>query len=176
TIQRLGDVGINGRVKEVRDHQKQKNIYLELRGPLFDGNPKNISVITVNISLKERPLYPPEQRMIFSQYLDIPSFDVFVMPSTELLSEKIRALLTRNKARDVYDVWFLLNKNTRFSPSDVNKKLKKHKLSFNAKYLTAKVDEKEKSWRSDLESLILGTLPEFKKVRKTIVEKITRKP
>ena len=79
-IQKLKAVGTNGRIKELSEYQNQKNIRLELRGPLFDGNPNNLSVILVNISLKEKTIEQPEQRTIFSQYADIPSFDVFLMP------------------------------------------------------------------------------------------------
>jgi len=169
---KLRDVGINGRIKEIGDYRNQKNVKLELGGPLFDGNPKNISLITVNISLKERPIYEAEQRKIFPQYMDIPAFDVFAMPLNELFAEKIRALLTRDKARDVYDVWFLFNKGAEFIPKDVNKKLKKYSILFSIKDFIAKVDEKENSWHRDLEGLILGTLPDFNTVRKTLLEKV----
>ncbi len=170
-IKRLKDVGIYGRIKEISDYRNQKNIKVELKGPLFDGNLKNMSIITVNISLKEKALYKAEQRKIFSQYTDIPAFDVFVMPLNELLAEKIRELLTRDKARDVYDVWFLLNKGAKLIPKDVNKKLKKYRLSFSTKYFIAKIDEKEKSWENDLNGLILGSLPDFNYVKKEMIDK-----
>lgn len=173
-IRRLKDVGINSRIKEISDYRNQKNVRLELRGPLFDGNPKQMSLITVNVSLRERPIYKAEQRKIFSQYPDIAAFDVFVMPLNELLAEKIRALLTRDKARDVYDTWFLFNKGAEFIPRDVNKKLKKYEISFSAKDFISKVDEKENSWYSDLEGLILGTLPDFNTVRSDLLRKILK--
>jgi len=166
----LKAVGIDGRIKEISDYRNQKNIKLELRGPLFDGNLKSISLISINISLKEKPIYKAEQRKIFSQYTDVPAFDVFVMPLNELFAEKIRALLTRDKARDVYDVWFLFNKGAKFIIKDINKKLKKYDISFNTKHLIKKIDEKESSWKSDLRSLIIGELPGFNSVRKTILE------
>ena len=37
------------------------------------------------------------------------------------------------------------------------------------------IDEKEKSWNRDLEDLIIGTLPNFNIVSKTILEKVIRK-
>lgn len=171
-IKKLKDVGIDGRIKEISDYRNQKNVKLELKGPLFDGNPKSSSLITINISLKEKPLYKVEQRKIFSQYTDIPAFDVFVMPLNELFAEKLRALLTRDKPRDVYDVWFLLNKGANFIPKDINKKLKRYRVSFGIKYLIAKIDEKEKSWDRDLKGLILGILPDFNSVKKEILEKL----
>ena len=167
-IRKLSDIGINGRSKEIIDHKNQKNIRLELIGPLFDGNPKNICLISMNISLKEKPLYELEQRKIFSQYTDIPAFDVFIMAIDELLAEKMRALLTRNKARDVYDVWFLLNKGAHLNIKDVNKKLKLYNKIFSKKFFLEKIDEKKKSWAMDLKNLIIGELPGFHKIRKEI--------
>src|SRR3989344_4890922 len=41
-ISRLKDIGVNGRIKELSDYRNQKNVRLELRGPLFDGNPANL--------------------------------------------------------------------------------------------------------------------------------------
>lgn len=169
-MRKLKSAGVSGRIKEISDYANQKNIKLELRGPLFDGNVKNISIVSVNISLKEKPLYEPEKRKIFPQYADIPAFDVFVMPLNELFAEKLRALLTRDKARDVYDVWFLLNKGAELNINDVNKKLKKYGISFSKKSFIVKLDEKEKSWKSDLSSLVIGALPDFKGVKKSIFE------
>lgn len=171
-MRKLNGIGVDGRIKEIEGYSNQKNIKLELRGPLFDGNVKNISVLSVNISLKEKPLQEPEQRKIFPQYPDIPAFDVFVMPLNELFAEKVRALLTRNKARDVYDVWFLLSKRTKLNVTEVNKKLKKYRMSFSRKDFMAKLDEKEKSWKSDLGGLVIGELPDFGVVRKSVLEMI----
>lgn len=170
----LKNVGINGRIKEISDYRNQKNIRLELRGPLFDGDAKSVSVVSVNVSLKEKPLHELEQKKIFPQYADIPAFDVFVMPLRELLAEKVRALLTRDKARDAYDVWFLLGKGAKFSREDVGRKLKKYRISFSRRLFAAKLEEVEKFWESDLRSLIIGGLPVFKTVKREILEKISK--
>ena len=174
-IKKLSDIGINGRLKEIIGYKNQKNIKLELKGPLFDGNPKNICLISINISLKEKPLYKLEQRKIFSQYTDIPAFDVFVMTIDELLAEKIRALLTRDKARDVYDVWFLLNKSAHLSIKDVNKKLKLYNKIFSKKFFFEKIDEKKKSWVPDLKNLVIGELPDFGKIKKETFKYLVQK-
>lgn len=171
-IKKLSDIGINGRLKEIIDYKNQKNIRLELRGPLFDGNPKSMSLVRINISLKEKPLHKLEQRKIFSQYTDIPAFDVFVMTINELLAEKVRALLTRDKARDVYDVWFLLNKGANLNSKDINRKLKLYKKKFSSNFFSKKIDEKERSWEIDLKNLIIGELPDFSKIKKEIMSKI----
>jgi len=128
-MRKLQLAGISGRVKEVSVYGNQRNIRLELRGPLFDGNPRNANVITINISVREKPIYNGNEEKIYPKYRDIPSFTVVVMPLREILAEKIRALFTREKPRDVFDIWFLCEKGVSTSLQDINKKLKiKEKL------------------------------------------------
>ncbi len=170
-IRKLKSVGVNGRIKSIESYATQKNVKLELRGPLFDGNIKSISVVTINISMKEKPLHEPEQRKIFPQYPDIPAFDIFVMPLGELLAEKMRALLTRDKPRDIYDVWFLLSSGAKLDIDELNKKLKRHRTAFSRKILVSKLDKMRHSWKPDLGSLIIGELPDFGSVKKSILEK-----
>ncbi len=169
-LQKLKDVEINGKVKEVDDYQTQKNIKLELKGPLFNGDVKTLSLITLNISLKEKPVFEPEQRILFSQYPDIPSFSVFVMPLPEMLAEKVRAIFSRNKARDVYDLWFLVQKGGKADIHLINKKLRLYKEQFEQDKFMEKIDEKRNSWEMDLGGLILGNLPEFNQVRKDLLK------
>lgn len=168
-IKNLSSIGIEGKIREIDEYRSQKNIKLELRGPLFDGNPKNISFVNINISLKEKPLYDLEQRKIFSQYADIPAFDAFVMKLDELFAEKVRALLTRDKARDAYDVWFLLNKGVNINVKDINKKLKLYGGVFSEEVFVEKINGIEKYWEADLKDIMIGDLPEFSKIKKDII-------
>ena len=167
-IHKLRDINIEGRIKEITEYKNQKNIKLELKGPLFDGNPNSLSLITINISLKEKPVYKPEQKMIFSKYSDITSFDVFIMPLNELFAEKIRCIITRDKARDIYDAWFMLKKGVKISIKDINRKLKLYKEKFNKKKLIGGIEKKRKSWETDLKGLIIGELHPFDLVVKDI--------
>ncbi len=171
-INDLRDIGINAKIKELNEYRNQKNIKLELKGPLYKGGIYDLSLITINLSLKEKPLYELEQEKIFSQYRDITSFDVFVMNLNEIFAEKIRAILTRDKARDLYDAWFLLKKGVRFNIDDINKKLKLYHKKYNKKKLIIKIEEKRKNWNLDLKDVIIGELPNFEKVRKEVLDKI----
>ena len=170
-ILKLNDINIKVKIKELNEYKNQKNIKLELKGPLFNGSVNTLSLVTIDISLKEKPLYQAEQKTIFPQYRDIPSFNVFLMPLSELLAEKIRALLTRDKARDVYDVWFLLNKGIKFNIEEINKKLRVYKKKFNINEFIEKIEEKRKDWNTDLKYLIIGDLPEFDLVKEEIINK-----
>ncbi len=169
-MKRLSRVSVSGRIKGLDEYASQINIRLELRGPLFNGDPHTLSVITCNLSRKEKPLYPAEQRKLFSSYPDLPAFDVWTMPLPELLAEKICALMTREKARDLYDLWFLLQRGARIEKKDIDKKLKKYRFQFSAQLFRSKIDEKERYWKVDLQGLIIGGLPAFKMVKEEVWE------
>lgn len=42
---------------------------------------------------------------------------------SEILAEKVRALITRGKGRDVFDIWYILTKNIKFNWELVNEKM-----------------------------------------------------
>lgn len=173
-MRKLERAGISGRIKELSLYGSQQNIRLELRGPLFDGYPSNANVITINISMKERPIYEAVEERIYPKYRDIPSFVVSVMPLQEILAEKIRALFTREKPRDVFDIWFLVKKGASTSLQDVNKKLKLYREKFTKEKFIEKIEEKRKSWEMDLKFLINGSLPGFNEIKKEIVDNVDR--
>ena len=171
-MKKLKQIGVLGRIKETSLYRNQQNIRFELRGPLFDGNPNTTNLITINISMKEKPIYKPKEERIYPIYRDIPSFTLQVMPIEEIFAEKIRALFTRNKPRDVYDIWFLIKKRSNINIQDINKKLKLYKEKFNEKRFIDKIEEKRKSWNMDLKGLIKENLPDFNIIKKEIIENI----
>lgn len=171
-MKKLERVGIHGRIKEISSYRNQQNIHLELRGPLFDGNPQNATIIAINISMKEKPLYDAQEEYIYPKYRDIPTFNVFIMPLNEMLAEKIRALFTRDKPRDVYDIWFLLKKGVHATLVDVNKKLKLYNEKFTREKFVEKIEDKRKSFEIDLRPLIKTKLPDFDTVKKDLIENI----
>ena len=90
----------------------------------------------------------------------------------EMLAEKIRALFTRDKARDLYDLWFLLGKGIKTEIEDINRKLKIYGERFDKKKFIEKIEDKRKSWEMDLKGLIRGKLPEFSIVKKEVIERL----
>ena len=46
-----------------------------------------------------------------------------VLDEEEILAEKVRAIVSRTKARDVYDFWFLLQEKTEINYSLIQTKL-----------------------------------------------------
>lgn len=161
-------LGIKSRANVEKFHNSV-NVYLELIGPLSDSRKETTTRMMFNISLKERVLLQPKLFSYLSLYQEVKPFDLFVMDEREILAEKARAIYLRDKARDVYDFWYLLNKkNIAFDLDLVNKKLSHHDLKFNKYKFMANIDEKKVSWEKDLSALISGVLPKFNNVKKEI--------
>ncbi len=167
-ISDLRNINVHAKIKEFDDYKNQKNIKLEIKGPLYKGNKDDLSLITINISLREKPMYEAEHKQIFSQYTEITSFDVFVMNLNEIFADKIRCIFVRDKARDVYDAWFLLKKEVQIDINIITKKLRLSNKEYNKEELISKIEEKRKDWELDLKRVIIGELPKFEGVLKEI--------
>jgi predicted nucleotidyltransferase component of viral defense system len=116
-------------------------------------------------------LLPPQRFPFSSLYGEIPPFDLHVMDEREIFAEKIRAVYSRNKARDVYDLWYLARKRAiAFDSALAGKKLSSIGLKFDIRAFFSKLDEKKESWEKDLGSLINGELPSFGLVRKELAD------
>ncbi len=65
--------------------------------------------IKLDISFSEKVALEPEQKLIFHSYSDsdIINSKVSVYPLNEIVAEKLRSLMQRNRPRDIYDLYFL---------------------------------------------------------------------
>lgn len=79
--------------------------------------------IEVDLSFRENVILEPRIETIGRFLKEIPAFDVVVMREEEILAEKVRAIMTRTRARDVYDTSFLLDRNTKIDMKLIEAKL-----------------------------------------------------
>lgn len=82
--------------------------YMGPRGRLGGSQPR----IRLDLTVYERLVLPPENLPVHHPYSDASSLDV-VVPTyalDEMLAEKLRAMLRRARARDLYDVWQLFTR------------------------------------------------------------------
>ncbi len=172
-ISNLMLLNIKCRIKEIKEYRNEINIRLLLNGPLYKGGKETQCFIPLNISIKERILVEPKKEAIISLYKELPNFEIFVMEEKEILAEKVRAIFTRMKARDIYDLWFLVvKKNIIFDLKLVNKKLALYNLEFNLKDFKSKIKKMKGLWETDLKDLIIGELKDFDKVKKELFERL----
>lgn len=166
-------LNIKSKIKEVKEYKNELNIRILLNGPLYKGNKETQCFIPLNISMKEKTLLEPKKESIIPMYKELPNFEIFVMEEKEILAEKVRAVLTRMKPRDVYDLWFLLTrKNVTFDHTLINKKLKLYNLKFDIEAFKNRVEKMSGLWKIDLKNFVLGELQDFDKTKKELFEKI----
>lgn len=166
-LSQLSLLGISGKIKEIQDYRQQINVHLEFKGPLYDGSKPSLVFIPLNISLREK-VEQASYELLFSSYREIPSFEVYVMGEQEILAEKVRTILQRDKARDVYDAWFLFKKGVVLERALLERKLKVAGIKFNQIALVEAIAAKEKMWTLDLQKLVLGTIPSFARVQEEL--------
>ena len=87
----------------------------------------------------------------------------------EVGAEKVRAILTRKKARDIFDLYYLIGrKNIKFDVDLINQKISFYGLTFNKSLFLTNLKEREESFAREMKQIVLGELPPFEEVFKRI--------
>ena len=74
------------------------------------GSPLRIKLDVTKID-REIILLDLEKREINHPYSDALKADVLVYQLEEIIAEKLRALFERTRPRDMYDVWYMIDKS-----------------------------------------------------------------
>jgi len=142
------------------------NLRVEARfeGPLFAG--RKTSTNTIKIDFSNRKASTREVKVVQKLFSDVPLFTIIAMEEKEMAAEKIRALLTRKKPRDLYDVWILLNKGVIIDKQLLLDKLKEDKIDSKKLGFPSKEE-----YERDLKILLM-VVPDYEKVLNYVNEKI----
>ncbi|MEW5761431.1 MAG: nucleotidyl transferase AbiEii/AbiGii toxin family protein [Candidatus Thermoplasmatota archaeon] len=156
------------------DQLKETKIKISFRicaeGPLFT---KDIEKCYINIEMSKRETVENfEVKEIRPIYPDLLPFSIAVMTQEEIAAEKVRAILMRNYARDVYDLCFLLQRGIKLSLSLINKKLSIYNKQFNKEDFIKKLNEKREFWGAELNPLVIGNLLAFKEAKNLVVKNL----
>ena len=171
-INGLEKYGVKGKIKSSREPFQTILATLSLQGPLYDGIPRSAAKIRVDVNLKSAVLLPPVNKTLYSEYREITPFQVLCMDEAEIEAEKIRAIISRDKARDVYDLWFLIKKGIIPPANLIEAKMLYYEKAFCMKTFISRLNDKEDEWVDDLSKLIFGQLPKFDDVKKEITAAI----
>lgn len=93
---------------------------------------KNSTYVNLDFSFREKTL-TNEKTIIATDFPFIPNSLVHHMSKDEIVAEKVRAILTRRKGRDIYDLWYLLSQGASLNRGWIKNKLSYYgnqKLSF----------------------------------------------
>jgi len=169
----LENMGINYKISDLDESSISLSFKVGVEGPLFN---KEIERCFVKIEISKREKVENLKTLeLKNNYREIIGFSMNVMSEKEILSEKVRALLTRNQARDLFDIYFLLNKNIEFDTDLINKKLSYYNKTFDRKEFIKAVKSKDSIWVSELNPFVLGKIPKFKDVEKYVLGKVKSK-
>ncbi len=129
------------------------------------------NALRVDINFNNKLLRGFDVKNYISDYVDINPFSLRVLKIEEIIAEKIHALLSRDKARDLYDLFFLLR------IANFDRKLTEEKLKIFGKKLDKKLLEKnisnlESVWTKELKAFVLSELPDFNVVKDFVLSKI----
>lgn len=125
---------------------------IRFKGILFNGDPQTLC--RISFDLRENDIYnKPLQKIIRPVYHDLPAYFLLALDTEEILAEKIRAVITRFKARDVFDLNELLLNKVPVNVDLVNKKLHTYGQVFDREIFEIKLNEKRKIYHQELQRL-----------------------
>ncbi len=103
---------------------------------LYLGIPQSTQPLTVKLDFSQREaIIEPQTSTISSPY---PIALIALIPhlsKEEILAEKIRAIMNREKGRDIYDLFYLLNQQTKLKPDLIQQKFNYYQETFDPQAL-----------------------------------------
>lgn len=152
TIKKIELVGIKTYFLKEEIFKQAYTCEIGFHGPLYQGTEQTRNKIRIDAGKRIGTILPPKWKLIHSEYPETKqSFLVKAMHEEEILVEKLISLTDRNKGRDLFDTWFLLEKAV-----PINKKLLKQKG--NTKFQIDKIIT-EKEYLRDIEKLTNRIVP-----------------
>ncbi len=142
---------------------------LRIRGPLYMGKPISECVVQVEISLRETVRNAPSIVAIRPPYPDLAAYQIRTMDKPEIAAEKIRALMTRRSARDLYDLAFLFRQEAVPDVGLVNEKLAYYEKTFNAEECVKRIQGIEKIWKTEMSALVAQP-PDYTTTAKAVLD------
>ena len=149
----LADFGVMADVRNEWEGEVGYSLDVSYQGQLYDGRDRSKGKVRVDISRRQEPV-ETRRELVRSAYDDVRPFVVTVLTPEHLLAEKVRALVVRAKARDLYDVWLLLDQGVALERTLVERKLALYDLTLTATALDAALAQAAADWERDLRPLL----------------------
>ncbi|MFB6199609.1 MAG: nucleotidyl transferase AbiEii/AbiGii toxin family protein [Candidatus Nanohaloarchaea archaeon] len=162
----LENFGAEVQEKKIEDSERNFKARLGIKGPLYSGERRTLSFIRIEINKKSGVEKIDIQRYT-PRFQDITAFELPVLTQEEILAEKIRAIRTREKPRDLYDIYHLLNKKVEIDEDLVSTKLDYYDLSHDKEATLESAKNLEKNWDA-ISALTYSKLPGFQEALETL--------
>ena len=165
--------GMKSSLQEKKELHNSILTAMRIEGPLFTGRPVTRASLRIDINRKSAVLLQPETLSYTPLYHEIPTVNVMCMKKEEIFAEKIRAIMTRLRARDLFDLYFLLLNDVHADIALIKKKMEYYGLEFSIGRLIKRLRDFEEYWKKEL-GFMTPLLPDFKAVREYSEEKLRR--
>jgi len=162
----ISDYGVEAEIDNIEENNVSASCRLRYQGPLYDGSEHSKGSIEIDVSKREDVLTDPEWTRLFFEYPETRVVNALGLSKEELLAEKLRALSTRNKARDLYDCWYLIKQG--IQPRN---NLFEQKMEVVSEEPVLKISITEEGWENDLE-IFLENPPSLDLVRNELVSEL----
>jgi uncharacterized protein len=159
---------------DIIDHTEHEdggiNFYISYIGPL--GGQGNKKRVKIDISRSEQLVFKPVMISVLIGYSDLEEHQLLCYPLEEVLVEKMRSVMQRMQARDLYDIWYLLEvheMDAGFYVSEFEAKCKSKDLIHTdfQKKMDERLPQYRGRWRSSMSEQIKD-LPDFDQVEREV--------
>lgn len=111
--------------------------------------------IKLDFSFRKDVINCHKEIIVENEYPVVFTSFVYCLSKDEILAEKVRAFLNRDKYRDLYDIWVLIDKGAKFQKEMINTKLEYYKQKYNAKDIQEKISSlSEKTFIEELRPFV----------------------
>jgi len=143
---------------------------IRFKGILFNGDERSKCRITFDF--RHNDTYnTPLKKIIRPAYADLPQYFLLALDEEEIAAEKIRAITTRYKARDVYDLNELILNKVNINLNLANKKLATYNKTFSKDEFEERLEEKRKIYDEEMKRLT-SIYDDFNSCKKRILNAI----
>lgn len=127
-------------------------------------------VIFIDLNQKASLHLPPEQKGISHFYQDyIPTFSFSCLAEKELIAEKVRAAIERNKPRDHFDLYQIITRQLPIDLALVEAKCKESEGEFDVIQMFHRANKLKARWDKDVAPLLAKEVS-FSEVMKTLAK------
>lgn len=166
SAKKLAEYGVEAEIDGIEENEVSITCRLRYTGPLYDGSERSKGSIEIDVSKRDDVLLEPVWTRLFFEYPETKVVNALGLQEKELLAEKLRALSTRNKARDLYDCWYMINQGM-----DPDRELFRKKMKTIDRKPELEISITDEAWVNDLK-IFLENPPEFKKVKKQLLKSL----
>lgn len=149
----LRDFGVHAEIRNEWQSEVGTSFDVSYQGPLFDGRDRTKGKVRVDISTRQERI-DTRRELVSSEYDDLRPFVANVISPEHLMAEKVRALLMRSKARDLYDLWLLGNQGVRLDKALIRRKLALFEVTLSDASLGEALEKAKTDWTRDLRPLL----------------------